>query len=574
MSFDYPRLPHEYPRRFLSANVDFDDWNQSERIFKELAKRSIHSKEELEEWLEDQSEFYSAFYEVYALRYARMTCQTDDPEREKAYLHFVENIEPKAKPLVFNLDKKFLETTARKELPNRYYVLSRRTQNNVSLFRPENVELEKEEAKLAQKYEKAAGARTVFYEGEERTLQQMAKYLENPNRDIRRETWSLAEDRRLRDRETMDRLYSELLALRQKIAKNAGFDNYRDYAFRRRERFDYGPQDCLRFHDAVEQHVVPLIHLLDQERSKTLGVETLRPWDLKVDRTSKLPLKPFDTISELMQRCGRVYDQLDSGFGQNFRKMVRYGLIDPESRRGKAPGGYCLELPELRLPFIFLNLVGRDDDMRTILHESGHAFHTLASTSLAPHFQYRGENAPVEFAEVASMSMELLGGEHIEGTFYKHDDAVRSKHEHLESIVRLLAWIATIDAFQHWVYTHPDHTSEDREKSWLDLRKRFGGGENWEGYEEVQRTYWQRQGHLFTAPFYYIEYGIAQLGALGVWTRYREDSKAAVAAYERALGLGGSKTLPELFQAAGLPFDFGPHIVQSYARELHTELRS
>jgi oligoendopeptidase F len=574
LSFDYSRLPREYPRRFLSSYLDFDDWSQLERIFKDLKERSINSGEELERWLEDESEFYSAFSEVYALRYARMTCHTDDSEREKAYLHFVEEIEPKAKPLVFNLDQKYLETPARKQLSDRYYVLDRRTQNSVALFRPENVDLEKQETKLAQEFEKVAGARTVFYDGKERTLQQMAQYLENLNRDIRRQTWSLAEDRRLKDREAMDKLYSDLLALRQKIAENAGFETYRDYAFRRRERFDYTTQDCFRFHDAVEQHIVPLIRSLDQERSKTLSIDPLRPWDLNVDTAGRPPLQPFNTIPELMQRCSQVYSQLDSHFSENFRKMMDLGLIDPESRRGKAPGGYCLELSEVRLPFIFLNLVGRDDDMRTILHESGHAFHTFATRNLPLHFHNRGESAPPEFAEVASMSMELLGGEHVEGTFYTPDDAARSKHEHLESIARLLPWIATIDAFQHWVYTNPDRTYEERDEFWARLRARFGGGESWDGYEKTQRSYWQRQGHLFTAPFYYIEYGIAQLGALGIWTQYRKDPKASIAAYKRALALGGSRTLPELFEAAGLPFDFGPNIVQSYARELSNELKS
>lgn len=334
-------------------------------------------------WLEDESEFYSALYEEYALRYARMTCQTDDPERERAYLNFVEEIEPKAKPFIFDLDKKFLKTPFQKQLPDRYYVLNRRRENNVALFRPENVALEKEEAMLAQQFEKNAGARTVFYEGKERTLQQMAQYLENVDRNVRKETWSLAEDRRLKDRKKMDNLYSDLLKLRGKIAKNAGFENYRDYAFRRRERFDYTPQDCFRFHDAVEQNVVPLIRSLDQERRKALKLDSLRPWDRAVDTQGRPPLKPFNTMTDLMQRCKQVYGRLGSQFSEGFQKMVDLGLIDPDSRRGKAPGGYCLELPELRLPFIFLNLVGRDNDMRTILHESGHAFHTFATGEIS-----------------------------------------------------------------------------------------------------------------------------------------------------------------------------------------------
>jgi oligoendopeptidase F len=574
LSFDYSKLPREYPRRYLLRKLDFDDWNQLEQIFRNLENTSVDSREELEKWLEDESEFYSALYETFALRYARMTCQTDDPEREKAYLRFVEEIEPRAKPLMFNLDRRFLNTPASKQLPDRYYVLSRRIKNNVALFRPENVELEKDEAKRVQKYEKIAGARTVIYDGKERTLQQMAQYMENVDRGVRRETWSLAEDRRLQDRETLDQLYSDLLILRQKIAENSGFENYREYAFQRRERFEYTSQDCVQFHGAVEQHIVPLIHLLDRERGKNLQVEPLRPWDLSVDQTGKPPLKPFDSMTDLMQKCGSAFGQLDSSFVEDFRGMVDLGLIDPDSRRGKAPGGYCLELPEVRLPFIFLNLVGRDDDMRTILHESGHAFHTYAARDLTPHFQYRGENAPVEFAEVASMSMELLCGEHIEGTFYDHEDAIRSKHEHLESIVRLLAWIATIDAFQHWIYTNPGHSTEERERFWMSLRTRFGGAESWDDYDRIQRSYWQRQGHLFAAPFYYIEYGIAQLGALGIWTRYRKDPKSTIAAYKRSLALGGSKTLPVLFEEAGLRFDFGPQIVQSYARELAAELKS
>jgi oligoendopeptidase F len=574
LSFDYSTLPQEYPRRFVPARLNFDNWSEVQQVFQSLENRPIHSQEELEKWLEDESEFYSAFYEIYALRYARMTCQTDDPEREKAFLHFVEEIEPKAKPLMFALDNKFLQTPARKYLPDRFYVLDRRRANDVTLFRPENVELEKDETRFAQQFEKIAGARTVWFEGKERTLQQMSQYLENVNRDVRQATWSLAEERRLKDRKTMDQLYSDLLTVRQKIAKNAGFDNYRDYAFRKRERFDYTPQDCFRFHEAVEQHIVPLIHSLDKERSEALGVGTLRPWDLAVDVRGRAPLEPFNTIDELMQRCSRVYQQLGPRFDEDFHKIVKLALIDPDSRRGKAPGGYCLELPEVRLPFIFLNLVGRDGDMRTILHESGHAFHTFATRNLSLHFHYRGESAPIEFAEVASMSMELLGGEHIEGVFYNHEDAIRSKREHLEEIIRLLAWVATIDAFQHWIYTHPDHTVEEREQFWLTLWTRFRGKTSWDGFSEVERSYWQRQGHLFTSPFYYIEYAIAQLGALGIWTQYRKDPKAAIEAYVRALALGGSKPLPKLFEAAGLPFDFGPQIVHSYAQELASELRS
>jgi len=572
MSFDYSRLPREYPRHFLPPRVDLSDWKQLDSLIRELENREIESKVELEKWLQDESELGSAYFEEFSVRYIRMTCQTEDPDREKAYLHLVEDIQPKAKPRFFALDRKFLRSTAREQLSPDYFVLIRRRENNVSLFRQENVELEKEAAKLEQRSQKIAGARTVNYDGQERTLQQMAQYQENVNRNLRFETWRLSEQRRLKDREIMDQIYDELISLRQRIAKNAGFDNYRDYAFRRRERFDYSPQDCFQFHQAVEEHVVPLVRRSQEERRERLHVDELRPWDLLVDPEGLPALHPFRTSLELMQKCERIYGRLDSDFQKDFHRIVELGLIDPDSRPGKAPGGYCVGLSEIRLPFIFLNLVGRDEDVRTILHESGHAFHTFATRDKDLPFEYCGENVPSEFAEVASMSMELLGGEHLDETFYNHEDAARSKQRHLEEIVRLLPWIATIDAFQHWIYTNPNHTHEQREEFWLKLRARFGGIESWDGYEDMQCSFWQHQGHLFSAPFYYIEYGIAQLGALGIWTHYKRDHQGGVQAYKRALALGGSKPLPQLFAAADLPFNFGSDIVRKYAHELRAEL--
>ena len=573
MSFDYLRLPREYPRRFLPSALDLSDWSQFDKILQNLETRKIESRDELEEWLDDESELGAAFFEEFSVRYARMTCKTDDSEREKAYLQFVEDIQPKAKPRFFELDRKFLASPARKQLLlDRYFVLIRRRENNVKLFRQENVELEKQASKLEQRSQKIAGARTVLYDGQERTLQQMAQYQENVNRNTRSETWRLSEERRLKDREMMDQIYDELIALRQRIAVNAGFENFRDYVFRRRERFDYSPNDCFQFHQAVEQYIVPILRKLQEERKNRLNIDVLRPWDLLVDPESRPPLHPFKSSSELMQRCEQTYGRLDSEFKNNFQRLVELNLIDPDSRPGKAPGGYCTELSEIRLPFIFLNLVGRDEDVRTILHESGHAFHTFATRNKDLNFEYRGENLPMEFAEVASMSMELLGGENLEGTFYNHEDASRSNHKHLEGIIKLLPWVATIDAFQHWIYTNPTHTHEQREEFWFKLHSRFGGNEGWEGFEDVQRSFWQRQGHLFTAPFYYIEYGIAQLGALGIWTRYLKDPKNAVGAYKHALSLGGSKPLPQLFESADLPFNFGSDIVQVYARELGSKL--
>ena len=575
MSFDHSSLPRDYPRQFLPRNVDLADTGQLKKLFGQLQERPVGSRVELEKWLGDESELLSAVSEEGFVRHIRMTCQTDDPVREKAYLDFVERVEPEVKRLMFELDKKYMGSGARKELaPARFSVLDRRKENSVRLFRDANVGVEKVDSKLGQRYQKVAGAMTVAYDGAERTMQQMNKYLEEPDRTVREKTWLLSEERRFRDRDELNKIYDDLLGLRARIAGNAGFQNYRDYMFRKLARFDYAPEDCFRFHEAVEKHIVPLVRELDEERREKLSVDPLRPWDLVVDPDGKPPLRPFKNSEELLEKCAGTFDKLDPRFGKDFRRMVGLNLPDLDSRKGKAPGGYDYELPEIRLPFIFMNSVGRDGDMRTLLHESGHAFHTFATRDAGYHFLYRGENIPAEFAEVASQAMELLAGEHLESTFYDHEDALRSKREHLEDLARLLPWVATIDGFQHWVYTHPGHSVKEREEYWIQLWKRFGGGESWEGYEQFWRSRWQRQLHLYQFPFYYIEYGISLLGALGVWYNYRKSQNAGVEAYWKALALGGSRPLPELFKAAGVPFDFGPGTIEPYARELRNILVS
>ncbi len=569
MSFEPSTLPREYPRRFVPANINLGDWPQIEPLFDKLEQRAIKTKEQLEGWLLDQSELAAAITEEGAVRYIRMTCQTDDPEREKAYLHFIENIEPKVKQAFHRLDKKYVESPARKKLSReRYFVLDRRIENRVAIFRYENVPLETEATKLAQRYQKLCGAMTVYFDGREQTLQQMAKYLEEPDRKLRQQAWELIVERRLKDREELDQIYDALLSIRQKIAQNAGFENFRDYAFRWWERFDYTPEDCFRFHQAVETLVVPLMREIQQQRRRKMNLKILRPWDLAVDPEGRPPLRPFDNTKKLVEGCAEIFERVDRELAEQFRHMVDLNLLDLESRKGKAPGGYQQNLDERRLPFIFMNAVGRDGDVRTLLHEAGHSFHALAARQ-EPLHAYR--SAPLEFAEVASMGMDLLGGEHL-SVFYAPEEAARSKREHLEGVVNLLPWIATIDAFQHWIYTHPGHSRKDREECWLELRRRFGGIESWEGLEPALRAAWQRQLHLYEVPFYYIEYGIAQLGALGVWHHYKKDPRGAVEAYKRALAVGGSRPLPELFKAAGLRFDFGPdsiaHVVESLRAEL------
>jgi oligoendopeptidase F len=569
MSLDYEALPRDYPRRFLPETVDLTDWNQVGKYFDGLRLRDLGSVQDLRGWLDDYSELFVAMSEAASIRYVRMTEQTDREDYRAAYLSFVENIEPKVKVAQFNLNRKFVESRFRGSLPPEdYLVLDRKIENSVRLFRDENLELEIEEKKLAQRQQSIAGSMSVSYDGRERTMPEMSKYLELPDRARREESWRLTQGRMAKDRDQMDEIFDGMLKHRDGIARNAGFENYRDYSFVAHERFDYGPEECFNFHDAVEKAIVPLVREVHRTRQKEMGLDSIRPWDLLVDTRGRAPLRPFKTTAELVRGCERVFERVDPAFAEQFRTMARLGLLDLESRPGKAPGGYNTEFLDLRLPFIFMNSVGRDQDVRTLLHESGHAFHVFEMRDRGLHYLYRSDNTPTEIAEVASMSMELLGGEHLLGAFYDDADAARSRRDHFLSIASLLPWIATIDSFQHWLYTNPGHSRDARRDAWVRTYDRFGPGVDWGGLEAEKRSYWQRQIHIFQSPFYYIEYGIAQLGALGVWSRYLLDPQATVGAFRDALALGGSRPLPELFNRAGLTWDFGAGSVEAYGMEL------
>jgi oligoendopeptidase F len=542
-----------YPRRFVPAEADMGEWTHIEPLFRRLLDASPDSPAALEGWLEDVSELKAAIGEERTRRYVAMTCQTDDPERERAFLFFVEHIAPRVKPMAHALDDAYLGSRHRQALPARYRLLDRLVANRVALFRPENIPLETEESKLKQQYQKITGAMTVQFRGREYTLQQMAPYLEETDRAVRQEAWELVARRRLEDRERLEALFEQLLSLRAQIARNAGCASYREFAFRHYERFDYTPEDCSRFHEAVEQAVVPLVRSLYARRRADLGVDTLRPWDLDVDTKGRPPLRPFRTADELVRGVEEIFRRVDPDLGAQFRFMRDRGLLDLESRKGKAPGGYQSTMEERRVPFIFMNAVGVDGDLRTLLHEGGHAFHMLAARE-DPLLEYR--ESPLEFGEVASMAMELLASPHLDVFYARPEEAARARRELLERVVTLFPWIATIDAFQHWLYTHPGHAQEERRAAWVRTFGRFAPDVDFRGYDDVLDVLWHRQLHVFLYPFYYIEYGIAEMGALQVWRRSRSDHAGAVRQYREALALGGTRPLPELFQAAGARFDF------------------
>ena len=564
-------LPAYKPRNFVPADFKVSGWDVIEPLFDQLENdlELCESSASLEAWLLKVSEVGAILDEDGSRRYIAMTCHTSSDEAKGAYLDFVENIEPHLKERFFQLAKKFVSHPQRENLPKeRYEILNRDWQSMVDLFREENVPLETEESKLGQQYQEKMGALTVEFQGEEKTLVQMGVYLQETDRSVRQEAWERVAGRRLQVSEECDRQFDDLKDLRIQIAANAGFGDYRDFKHVAKGRFDYQPEDCFKFHEAVEKVVMPAYNEMLAGRRSKLGLDTLRPWDTSVDPDGLEPLRPFTEVEEMVAKTKGIFDQVDGELATGFQTMRDGQLLDLANRKGKAPGGYQSSLPEARLPFIFMNSVGLQRDVETLLHEAGHAFHTLAAQDEDIH-EY--QHAPLEFCEVASMSMELVGNEHLE-EFYSHDDCVRARRQHLEGIIGLFPWIATVDAFQHWIYTHPKHTLEERDEAWNGLLDRFGGDIDWSGHEKARTKMWHRQSHIFLVPFYYIEYGIAQLGALGVWNNSKTDRAQALLDYKKALALGGSRPLPELFAAANIPFQFDTEAFKPLVELIQSEL--
>jgi len=567
----FGKLPPFAPRQFVPASADLGDWSQIAPLFDQLEARATKASSlaEFEKWLLDWGELSAALDEESSRRYIAMTCHTDSAEAKQAYLDYVEHVEPQLKPRQFKLSEIFLAHPLREQLPKpRYEVFDRDMKLHVELFRPENVPLETEETKLGQQYQELTGSLTVKFREEEKTLPQMGKFLEEPDRALRQEVWELVANRRLQEAEKFEDIFDQMVKLREQIAANAGFKNYLDYAFRARGRFDYTPADCREFHTAVETEIMPVVRQLQETRREQLKLPSLRPWDMEVDPFNRAPLKPFADVSQMVSRTQNIFNRLDGGLAGGFQKMQDLKLLDLDNRKGKAPGGYQCSLNESRLPFIFMNAVGVQRDVETMLHEAGHAFHALATRN-EPVYPYR--HAPIEFCEVASMSMELLGNEHLE-EFYATPEANRARRTHLEGIVKFFPWMATVDAFQHWIYTHPGHTRAERSAAWLNLMDRFGGLTDWSGYEKARANLWHRQLHIFLHPFYYVEYGIAQLGALQVWANSRRDKAKALRDYQTALALGGSRPLPELFSAAGCRLEFSAKTIRPLVELVKGEL--
>jgi oligoendopeptidase F len=570
-------------------------WADVEPYFSELAEREIGSLSELERWIADWSEVKSVVEEYATVRYVEMTRHTDDETKKNAYLECVRQVEPKLTEWENRLDIKYYESPYRTELhPALYAQFDKRKKADIELFSEKNIPLEVKLRELSQRYQEIMGAMTVNFQGRERTMPEMAQLLREPDRALREKAHKASAERRLVEKEKLDGLFGEMLKLRAEFAANLGLESYRDYCFRIKLR-DYTPEDCLTFHEAIANTVVPLSRKLAKRRVKALGLDALRPWDADCDMKGRPPLQPFSGAEKLAQGVSEIFSRLDPRLGEMF-ESIRFSM-DLDSRKGKAPGGYQTTYSERRVPFIFTNAVGSQNDVNTLLHEGGHAFHTLECRT-QPLAWLR--HAPMEFSEVASMAMELLGGRALD-PFYENEEARhRARAEHMASIVNLFGWVAMVDAFQHWIYTTPGHTSAQRDAKWTELYMKFNQGTDWSAATPgALGSLWHRQLHIFEVPFYYVEYAIAQLGALQIYGNYRErerammevgaatggagahitgadmdsiDPKGVVDEYLYALSLGGTAPAHTLFHAAGIQFDFSEDLLGKLMEMVEEEL--
>jgi len=551
-------------RHYLSQNFTITNWDRLSPFLEELKTRTINSVKDLKKWLKDVSELEAVVNEDGAWRYIKMTCNTQDEELQKSFDFFVTEIEPFMAPFSNDLHKKLINCPFIDQLEkDTYFVYIRGVKKSIELYREENIALNTEMRKKEQEYGTISATQTITHNGEEITLQKAATYFKSNDRTLRETIYKKIQERRAKDETTLNDLYSQLIDLRHQIALNTGFSNYRDYKHQELGRFDYSVQDCYSFHDAIQQHIVPLVKQNEQKRKDALKLESYKPWDKDVDADGKAPLKPFSSGDDLTEKTISCFNTIDSYFAECIKTMQNMKRLDLESRIGKAPGGYNYPLMETDVPFIFMNAVGLHRDMVTMVHEGGHAVHAFLAANLE---LTEFKSTPSEVAELASMSMELISMEHWEPFFPNADDLKRAKKEQLNDVLKGLPWIASIDKFQHWIYTNPKHTVAERYACWLQISKDFGTGVvDYTGLEHHLQRSWQAQLHLFEVPFYYIEYGMAQLGAIAVWRNYKQNPELAIKNYKNALALGYTKTIPEIYEAAGIKFDFSPAYVKDLA---------
>ena len=557
----------------LPVNFSLNNWSDIKPYYEKLLNAPLNSIQNLEQWMLERSELESFVAEDLGKRYIAMTCNTADEKASEAYSFFVENIQPEIAPLSNLLDKKLIDCPFTKELDKELYnIYLRAVKMSIAIFKEENISLFTELNNLAQQFSTVSGSITVRVDGNEMTLPQAAKLLQLNDRKKRQQVYETIASRRAEARAELDEIMNKMVGLRHQVAVNAGYANFRDYMFDALGRFDYKPEDCFNFHESVKKYIVPIIDELDLQRKNELGVESLKPYDFEVDTTGLEALKPFVNANELVSKTRKIFGNLDPYFETCLATMDSMNLLDLESRKGKAPGGYLYPLPLSGVPFIFMNAVGSVRDLVTMVHEGGHAIHSFLSKDLKLN---DFKNVPSEVAELASMSMELISMQQWQEFFTNKADFERARMEQLDDILRTLPWVAAIDKFQHWMYCNPAHNEEERKQAWIKIYAEFGGKHtDWSGYEDNKAFMWQKQLHLYEVPFYYIEYGFAQLGAIAMWRNYLQNGTKAIEQYKRALSLGYTKSISEIYKTAGIKFDFSEAWISELSEFVKTQMKN
>jgi len=551
------------------ADLSRVTWDDLLPLYRELAERPV-DRSNVESWLADWSRLEEVLTEAGALAMIAYTCDTADPDKEAAHLRFSAEIFPRVEEQDVQLANRLLALGyTRPDLT----VVIERFRSASEIFREENIPLSQEVEEHSAQYQKITGGLTVDWDGVEKTLPELQPYLQSPDRAVRERAFRVNCAAYAARRDELAGIFDALYDLRVRMASNAGFPDYEAYAFKAKARFDYTPADCRRFHAAVEEVVAPAAERIMARRRAALGVDRLRPWDVGPDPRGRQPLQPFREVSEFISTSRRVFGRVSPRFGTQFQTMMDEGLLDLGSRKGKAPGGYCETLHYRGRPFIFMNAVGVLDDVSTLLHEAGHCFHAFEAHGTPLIWQ---RHPGLEMCELASMSMELLAFPYLDqanGGFFQPEEYARARVEHLEDVVVTLSHVASVDAFQSWIYTSGEGRDSDaRDAAWLRIRSRFERGIDWEGLERERMTRWYRQLHIFLYPFYYIEYGIAQIGALQVWRNSLRDQQDAVERYRQALALGNTRSLPELYRAAGVEFTFDTRVIGDLVALVEEEL--
>ena len=558
-------------RLYLPENFSLTDWESIKPFYEDLKNRPLNSTEDLIQWLANWSELESFLSEDSAWRYINFTRNTEDEEIRNKYLFFINEVKPFMLPYDFELNNKLIACPFLVNLKDEAYAIYiRSVKNEVEMYREENIPLYTKSEEEAQKYADIVSQMTIHYEGQEYTLAQAAKFMKDPDRAVRKEVYEKINERRAQDREALDSLFDGLVKIRHQIALNAGFENYRDYKFKALGRFDYTQQDVYNFHESVKLEIVPIVNSIIANRKSELGVDVFMPYDADAETTGKPALKPYESSKELVDKTIQCFEKMHPILGDYIRIMDEMGYLDLESRKGKAPGGYNYPLDEIGIPFIFMNSSGKFRDLVTMLHEGGHAIHSFLTRDLKLN---AFKHTPSEVAELASMSMELISMDAWDVFFKSEDDLKRAKREQLEGIIEILPWIASVDKFQNWIYTNPEHTHEERTAEWLNIYNEFHTDiTDWSEYEEYKAISWQKQLHIFEVPFYYIEYGIAQLGALAVWKNCNREPEKGLRQYLEALRLGYTRSVPEIYKTAGISFDFSRGYIKELASFIKEEL--